>query len=94
VQTTFAARGLALPRDAAQLATVGAEVLPGDIRPGDLLFFRGEMTSGITHVAFAAGGEMLVHSTVACGGVVRESWRPGTRAGGLRERLLVVRRVS
>ena len=94
VQTTFAARGLVLSRDAAQQATAGDEVLATDIQPGDLLFFRGELTSGITHVAFAAAGETLVHSTVACGGVVRESWRPGTRAATLRERLLVVRRVQ
>jgi hypothetical protein len=94
VQTTFAARGLAFPRDSAQQATAGDEVLPGEIRPGDLLFFRGELSSGISHVAFAAAGETLVHSTVACGGVVREPWRPGTRAAALRERLLVTRRVS
>jgi hypothetical protein len=94
VQTTFAARGLKLPRDAAQQATVGDEVLPEDIQPGDLLFFRGELTNGITHVAFAAAGETLVHSAVACGGVTRESWRPGTRAAGLRERLLLARRVG
>ena len=94
VQTAFAARGLALPRDAAQQACEGKEILPRDIQPGDLLFFRGEMSSGITHVAFAGAGETLVHSTVACGGVLRESWRPGTRAAGLRERLLVVRRIG
>lgn len=93
VQTTFAARGLAFPRDSAQQATVGDEVLPSGIRPGDLLFFRGEFGEGISHVAFAAGGETLVHSAVACGGVTREPWRPGTRAAALRERLVAVRRV-
>jgi len=71
----------------------GDEVIPSDIAPGDLLFFRGEFGTGITHVAFAGAGETLIHATVACGGVVRESWLPGTRAAGLRDRLVVVRRV-
>ena len=94
VQTTFAARGLSLPRDSSQQALVGDEIMPPAIEPGDLLFFRGEFGTGITHVAFAAAGETLLHSTVSCGGVVRESWRPGTRAAGLRERLVVVRRLA
>jgi len=94
VQTTFAARGLMLPRDSAQQATAGDQVATAALAPGDLLFFRGEFGNGITHVAFAAAGETLVHATVACGGVVRESWRPGTRAAALRERLVVVRRVG
>ena len=94
VQTTFAVRGLSLPRDSVQQATEGDEVALGAIGPGDLLFFRGELSSGITHVAFAAAGETLVHSTVACGGVVREPWRPGTRAAALWERLVVARRLG
>ncbi len=94
VQTTFAARGMALPRDAAAQATVGVEIAPTAIRPGDLLFFRSEFGTEITHVAIAAPGESLVHSALACGGVVRESWRPGSRAAGLRERLVLVRRIG
>ncbi len=94
VQTTFAARGMALPRDAAAQALAGVEIDPAALRPGDLLFFRGEFGPGITHVAIAAAGESLVHSALACGGVVRESWRPGTRAAGLRERLVMVRRIG
>src|SRR5205823_11360540 len=70
VQTTFAARGLVLPRDSAQQATAGDEVATAALGAGDLLFFRGESGNGITHVAFAAAGETLVHATVACGGVV------------------------
>lgn len=94
VQTTFAARGISLPRDAAAQAGVGVEIPPARLRPGDLLFFQSEFGGGITHVAIAASGETLVHSALACGGVVRESWRPGTRAGSLRDRLVLVRRVG
>ena len=94
VQTTFAARGLLLPRDASVQAEHGAAVAPSDIRPGDLLFFRGETTERITHVAFAAEGDGLIHSTLPCGGMVAEPWGPGTRAAYLRPRLVAVRRME
>ena len=94
VQTTFAARGVALPRDAALQADIGAEVQPGARRPGDLLFFRGESGEHITHVAFAGEDDTLIHSTVSCGGVLVEPWLPGTRAATLRERLVAVRRME
>jgi len=94
VQTTFAARGVALPRDSAQQAGHGSTVSPDAIRPGDLLFFCSETGGGITHVAFAGEGDTLVHSTLACGGTLVEPWLPGTRAGSLRERLVAVRRLE
>jgi gamma-D-glutamyl-L-lysine dipeptidyl-peptidase len=94
VQTTFAARGISLPRDSAQQVAHGTLVSTDAIRAGDLLFFRGESGSGITHVAFAGGADSLIHATLACGGMVVESWLPGTRAAGLRERLVAVRRLE
>jgi gamma-D-glutamyl-L-lysine dipeptidyl-peptidase len=94
VQTTFAARGTHLPRDSAQQATQGTSVALDAVRPGDLLFFRGEATASITHVAFAGEADTLVHSTLACGGMVVEPWLPGTRAASLRERLVAVRRLE
>jgi cell wall-associated NlpC family hydrolase len=93
-QSTFAARGLALPRDAALQMNLGAAIGLGDQRPGDLLFFRGEGGDRITHVAFAAESDTLIHSTVSCGGVLAEPWLPGTRASALRERLVAVRRLE
>jgi gamma-D-glutamyl-L-lysine dipeptidyl-peptidase len=94
VQTVFAARGTSLPRDSALQAECGAVVALEASRPGDLLFFRGESGDRITHVAFAAEGDALIHSTVACGGVLMESWAPGTRAATLREKLVAVRRLE
>ncbi len=94
VQTTFLARGLPLPRDSHQLAECGVCVPADEIRPGDVLFFRDASGPRITHVAFAGEGDTLVHSTVACGGMVREPWGPETRAWPLRERLVVVRRLE
>jgi gamma-D-glutamyl-L-lysine dipeptidyl-peptidase len=94
VQTTFAARGVTLPRDSSQQVACGAEISADTARPGDLLFFRGESTPVITHVAFVGEADGLVHSTVSCGGVLAESWLPGTRAAPLRERLVAVRRME
>jgi hypothetical protein len=94
VQTAFAVRGTWLPRDAALQARCGTPVDPDAARPGDLLFFRGDSGDRITHVAFAAEGDTLIHSTVACGGALQESWLPGSRAATLRERLVAGRRLE
>jgi cell wall-associated NlpC family hydrolase len=94
VQTTFAARGVEVPRDSAQQAEAGAAVPLDAVRPGDLLFFHSERGPGITHVAFAAEGDTLIHSTIARGGVVQEPFTPDSRAGdALRPRLVAARRI-
>ena len=93
VQTAFLARGIVLPRDAAQQATKGEAVDPGQYRVGDLLFFS-ERGDRITHVAIAGDGDTLVHSTLACGGLVREAWGPGSRAMVLRTQLVTTRRLE
>jgi gamma-D-glutamyl-L-lysine dipeptidyl-peptidase len=94
VQTTFAARGVILPRDSAQQVFHGTTVSLEAVQPGDLLFFSGESSSGITHVAFAGDADTLIHSTLACGGTLSEPWLPGTRAASLRPRLVAVRRLE
>jgi hypothetical protein len=94
VQTTFAARGTVLPRDSSQQVHCGTSVSLTAIQPGDLLFFRSESGSAITHVAFSAEGDSLVHSAVACGGALSEPWLPGHRAASLRERLIAARRLE
>lgn len=93
VQATFLARGTTLPRDASQQVACGAPVEPAGARAGDLLFFS-ERPGRVTHVAFLAAGDTLVHSTLACGGVLREPWGEGTRAAVLRPQLVAVRRVG
>ena len=95
VQTTYLARGVSLPRDSSKQVDAGAAVGLDAIAPGDLLFFRSESGPAITHVAFAADGDTIVHSTIACGGVLRESFAPGSRAGAaIRPRLVAARRIS
>ncbi|MGH7631728.1 MAG: NlpC/P60 family protein [Gemmatimonadales bacterium] len=95
VQTTFAARGVVVPRDAHDQATGGTAVPLDQARPGDLLFFRGETTDRITHVAFLSSGRLLVHATISRGGVVKEDWHPGSGAWArLERRLVAVRRLE
>lgn len=93
VQTTFLARGTTLPRDASQQVNSGETIPLSEHRQGDLLFFA-ENGERITHVAIAGPEDTLVHSTVACGGVVMEPWGPGSRAMILRTQLVAVRRVD
>lgn len=93
VQTTFAARGVQLPRDAWQQAAAGTAVAPASLEPGDLCFFRGETTERVTHVAIFAGEHTIVHSTVRRGSVVRERWTEGD-ATALRDRLVGIRRIA
>jgi hypothetical protein len=93
VQTTFLARGVILPRDAAQQAASGEAVEPGHHRAGDVLFFA-ERGDRITHVAIASERDTLVHSTLACGGLVREAWGPGTRGMMLRTQLVAARHIE
>ncbi len=94
VQTTFLMRGITLPRDARQQASHGDEVHEKDARAGDLLFFRGQDTTTITHVAIVASHDTIVHATVETGRVTRESWAEGSRAAPLRDRLVAVRRLD
>jgi hypothetical protein len=95
VQTTYAARGFVLPRDSSKQAAAGEAVPLDAIAPGDLLFFHSEHGSHISHVAFAAEHDSLIHSTISCGGVVEEPFTPGSRAGqALRPRLVAARRIT
>lgn len=94
VQITFLARGVILPRDARDQAESGSAVDPVAMQAGDLLFFRGEETDRITHVAILAAPDQIVHSTVETGGVTREPWHVGSRAAPLRQRLVAVRRLT
>ena len=94
VQSTWLARGVRLPRNAAQQAALGAEVPLASMRAGDLLFFREEDGSMVDHVAFAGPDATLIHASLAAGGVVMESWLPGHRAAALMERLLTIRRLG
>jgi len=94
VQITYLTRGVALPRDAHQQAEHGTAVATDEIRPGDLLCFRGPGAERIDHVGIAAAGGELVHATLSLGRVVREPWGAGSRLAGLGVGLLATRRLT
>lgn len=96
-QATYAARGVALPRDSDQQFTVGSEIPPAPAgegyEKGDLLFFaeRGR----VSHVALWAGAGRVVHSTLSRGGVVSEDFLADVpRLQRLRDQVVGVRRVE
>jgi cell wall-associated NlpC family hydrolase len=68
-QYVFAQAGAALPRDVHDQFLTGAPVQPGDLRPGDLIFFT-TTAPGASHVGIAIGGDGFVHAP-SSRGVVR-----------------------
>lgn len=69
VQYVYAQHGLGMPRTVAEQYEAGRKINPGDLQPGDLVFFR---TSGrdTSHVGIALGDDTFVHAP-SSSGVVR-----------------------
>src|SRR5256885_11126870 len=95
VQATYAARGVALPRDSDLQAAAGREVpletTGAGYAAGDVLCFADGRR--ISHVALWAGAGSIVHSALSRGGVVADDLFADTPAmRRLREFLVAVRR--
>ncbi len=58
----FAKFGYSLPHSAAAQANCGSPVALSDIKPGDLLFYKGS-GGGITHVTMYIGNGQVVHAS-------------------------------
>ncbi|WLW53237.1 NlpC/P60 family protein [Streptomyces sp. YU58] len=63
----YAKAGISLPRTAAQQYAASEPVKPGDVRPGDLVFY-GDSPESIHHVGIAIGGGWMIDAP-----------RPGTQ---------------
>lgn len=63
----YAKAGISLPRTAAQQYAASEPVKPGDVRPGDLVFY-GSSPASIHHVGIAIGGGWIIDAP-----------RPGTK---------------
>lgn len=91
----FARYGIALPRTAHEQAAVGDAPFPGDLRPGDLLFFSGGQ--GAQHIAIYVGGDTIIHASSSAKRVKLDLIRPHggrwARHNWFRNRLIAVRRV-
>ncbi len=91
----FARYGIALPRTAHEQAAFGDAPFPGDLRPGDLLFFSGGR--GAQHIAIYVGGDTIIHASSSAKRVKLDLIRPHggqwARHNWFRNRLIAVRRV-
>ena len=97
VQATYAARGVALPRDSDLQSVAGRDVKldprGAGYEAGDVLCFADGRR--ISHVALWAGAGRIVHSALSRGGVVSDDLLADTAAAKrLREYLVAVRRLS
>lgn len=92
VRWIFAKHGVRMPRTAKEQAAVGDAPAPGDLQPGDLLFFFGGR--GAQHIAVYVGGDTIIHAS-STGKRVKLDRFGGTRARPtwFGRRLIAVRRV-
>jgi peptidoglycan DL-endopeptidase CwlO len=57
-QWAYAPAGISLPRTTYAQASVGTRLSPGQLQPGDLVFFFGDLH----HVGLYAGNNMVLHA--------------------------------
>jgi len=68
VQYVYAKLGVKLPRTAHEQYKVGEKVQPGNLKPGDLIFF--DMMKGyVSHVGMYLGDNMFIHASTPRTGV-------------------------
>jgi cell wall-associated NlpC family hydrolase len=92
VRYVFDRYGISLPRTAHEQAGVGIAPFPGDLRPGDLLFFYGGQ--GAQHIALYVGGDTIIHASSSAKRVKLDVMtKKGRRRGWFQNRLIAVRRV-
>ncbi len=73
----FKANGITLPRTSGAQATVGKPVNKGDLKAGDLVFFRTSRGSRITHVGMYTGNGKFIHASSGGGRVQENSLAEG-----------------
>ncbi len=73
VYAVYREHGIGLPRDSASMYGVGSSVGRGNLRPGDLVFFKNTYKAGISHVGIYVGSNQFVHSANSGRGVVVSS---------------------
>ncbi len=69
VKYVFGQHGVPMPRETSKQFSVGQDIDPGLLEPGDLVFFT-TVAPGASHVGIAVGGDQFVHAP-STNGVVR-----------------------
>jgi cell wall-associated NlpC family hydrolase len=69
VHYVYTQHGVKMPRDVRQQFSLGNDVDPTQLEPGDLVFFT-TIAPGASHVGIAVGGDQFVHAP-STNGVVR-----------------------
>ena len=75
VYYTFNKAGVSMPRLMLSQIASGTRIGSGDLRPGDLVYFRNTYKRGISHIGIYVGNGRFVHSGSASTGVqVSDLW--------------------
>lgn len=75
--TVFRSQGVRLPRTSRQQATVGARVSKGELKKGDLVFFKTNRGVRINHVGIYVGNGKFIHASSGGGRVQVNSLNEG-----------------
>ena len=70
VQYVFKLHGIPLPRTSSQQWTVGTSISKSELQPGDLVFFAGTYTSGISHLGIYVGDNQFIHASSSKGVII------------------------
>ena len=70
VQYVFKMHGFTLPRTSAQQWSVGKQIPTSALEPGDLVFFAGTYTSGISHLGIYVGNNQFIHASSSKGVII------------------------
>jgi hypothetical protein len=92
VRYVFQTHGLLLPRTAHEQSALGRAPAPGDLQPGDLLFFYGG--EGAQHIAIYTGQDSIIHASSGAKRVrIDKLAGTGMHRSWFGQRLIAVRRV-
>ncbi|MBX6332769.1 MAG: C40 family peptidase [Gemmatimonadaceae bacterium] len=92
VRWVFAEHHIRFPRTAHEQAAVGHAPPPGDLEPGDLLFFYGGQ--GAQHIAIYVGADTIIHASSTAHRVKLDRLPGhGFKRSWFGQRLIAVRRV-